>query len=241
MHSSSKLLRWVLLLFYRKLDIELLISFCHWIIHSERCCYRYQRVPGNNSDCYVSESSTAVLRCEIFAPHDSNNTSLATLKWYRIIESIVEDISYKYESSMMIATIAVNSSNSPINGLFQHNYKLTIGSINSSDSGIYFCQISADGFCFIPSAYVNITVNTSLNGNGCSSVNYQRSPVCALNNPSSCQVTPTPPFLVNNSTPTVMANIALTSLISPVAIPRIPHHQPTLQCWLVHYHLSLLC
>ncbi len=156
---------------------------------------------------------------------------MATLKWYRIIESVVENISDRYENSMMLGQTAFSSSDSSINGLFQDYYKLTIGSINSSDSGIYFCQISADGFCFIPSAYVNITVNTGLNGNGCSSVNYQRSSVCALNNPSSCQVTPTP---------TVMANNALTSLISPVAIPQIPHHQPTLQYWLVHYHLSFI-
>ena len=165
----------------------------------------------------MSEGGTAVLRCEVYAPRDSNNNSMPTLKWYRNIESVVEDISDRYENVMM--TVQVAFTNSPINGLFQDKYKLIIGSINSSDSGIYWCQLSTDELCFIPSAYVNITVNTSLNRNGCLSVNYMRSPVCALNNPSSCQVTPTPPFLVNNSTPTVMANIALTSLISPVAIP----------------------
>ena len=174
----------------------------------------------------MSEGGTAVLTCGVYAPRDSHNNLTATVKWYRS-ESVVEDISDKYENSMMLATIAVNSSNSPINGLFRHNYKLIIRSINSSDSGVYWCHLSADRFCLMPSAYVNITVNISLNGNSCLNVNYQRSPVCALNNPSSCQVTPTPPFLVNNSTPTVMANIALTSLISPVAIPRIPTSSPT--------------
>ncbi len=146
--------------------------FFHWILHAEQCCYWYQGVPGNYSDCHVSHNGTAVLRCEVYAPRDSNNNSMATLKWYRNIESVVEDISDKYENSMMLGKITFNSSNSPINGLFQDNYKLIIGNINSSDSGIYWCQLSTDELCFIPSAYVNITVNTSLNGNGCSSVNY---------------------------------------------------------------------
>ncbi len=45
------------------------------IIHSERCCYWYQRVPGNNSDCHVSEGGTAVLTCGVFAPRDNNSKS----------------------------------------------------------------------------------------------------------------------------------------------------------------------
>ncbi len=180
---------------------------------TERCCYLYQVVPGNNSDCYVSEGGSAVLKCGVYAPRDSNNNSMATLKWYRNIESVVEDISDRYESSVVFTKIAFNSLNSPIDGLFQDNYKLTIGNINSSDSGVYWCHLSAGGFCFIPSAYVNITVNTSLNGNSCSSVNYQQSPVCALNNPSSCQVTPTPLLQTMSSTITSISPV-MTSLTS---------------------------
>ena len=180
--------------------------------YTDQCCYWYQRVPGNYSDCHVSHNGTAVLRCEVYAPHDSNNNSMATLKWYRNIESVVEDISDRYENVMMTVQVAFNDSNSPINGLFQDNYKLIIRSINSSDSGVYWCHLSADELCFIPSAYVNITVNTSLNKNGCSSVNYQRSPVCAVvDNSSSCQVTPTPSLQTMSSIVTPISPV-MTSI-----------------------------
>ena len=74
-----------------------------------------------------------------------------------------------------------------MNGLFEDRYQLIIRNVNSSDSGVYWCKVSADGFCFIPSAYVNITFNTS---SGYLEYNYQQSPVCAVDNSSSCQVTP---------------------------------------------------
>ena len=115
--------------------------------------------------------------------------------------------------SIISARLAFDSSNSPINGLFQDRYQLIIHSINLSDSGVYWCHLSANGNCFIPSAYVNITVNTSLNGNGCSSVKYQQSPVCALNNPSSCQVTPTLSLQTISSTVTSIFPV-MTSLTS---------------------------
>ena len=141
---------------------------------------------------------------------------------------MVEDISDKYENSLTLTQVAFSSSGNLINGLFEDKYTLTIGSINSSDSGIYFCQISADGFCFIPSAYVNIIVNTGLNGNGCSSVTYQRSPVCALNNPSSCQVIPTSSIHIMSSTPSILNMIMSSTPLStsPVKI-NTPSATPT--------------
>ncbi len=191
---------------------------------TEQCCYWYQRVPGNNSDCHVSHNGTAALRCEVHAPRDSNDNSTASVKWYRRIESVVEDISDKYENSMMLSKVAFSSSGTNlINGLFEDEYKLTIGNINFSDSGVYWCQLSADGFCFIPSAYLNITVNTSLNGSesNCLNVNYMRSPVCALSNPSSCQVIPTSSVHIMSSTPSILNMIMSSTPLStsPVNTP----------------------
>ncbi len=85
-----------------------------------------------------------------------------------------------------------------MNGLFEDRYQLIIRNVNSSDSGVYWCQLSADGFCFIPSAYVNITFNTS---SGYLEYNYQQSPVCAVDNSSSCQVIPTSSINTMSSTP----------------------------------------
>ena len=200
---------------------------------TEQCCYWYQVVPGNNSDCHVSEGGTAVLRCEVYAPRDNNNNSTATVKWYRRIESVIEDITGRYENYIMSAQLAFDSPNTQINGLFQDEYMVTIGNINSSDSGIYWCQLSTDEFCFIPSAYVNITVNTSLIGNSCSSVNYQRSPVCALNNLSSCQVTSTPLLQTMSPTLSLQTMSSTVKSISPVMTSftlAAPHTQLELLC-----------
>ncbi len=156
--------------------------------------------------------------CSVYVPHDSNNNS--SVKWYRRVEYLVEDISDRYDKSVALAQTAFRYDNL-FDGLFEDRYKLIIRNINSSDSGIYWCEISADGFCFIPSAYVNITVNTSFTENGCSSFSYQRSPVCAVENSLSCQVTPTPP-VVNDSTPTVIALTSSLISMSPVPIPQPP-------------------
>ena len=98
----------------------------------------------------------------------------------------------RYENSKTSTKNELNSSNTSMNGLFEDRYQLIIRNVNSSDSGVYWCQLSADRFCFIPSAYVNITFNTS---SGYLEFNYQQSPVCAVDNSSFCQVTPTPPFV----------------------------------------------
>ncbi len=124
----------------------------------------------------MSEGGTAVLSCKVFAPRDSNDNSTATVKWYRRIESVIEDITDRYENSTKLT---------PINGLFEYRYQLIIHYVNSSNNGVYWCQLSADGFCFIPSVYVNITVNTSLNGFDCSEFIYQQSSVCTVDNSSS--------------------------------------------------------
>ena len=170
----------------------------------------------------MSYNGTAVLTCEVYAPRDSSNNSLATVKWYRNNESVIENVTDRNENSKTSTKNEFNSSNTSMNGLFEDRYQLIIRNVNFSDSGVYWCQLSADGFCFIPSVYVNITFNTS---SGCLEYNYQQSPVCAVDNSPYCQVTPTPPF-VNNSTPTVMANILLTSSLISMS-PQIPHHQPT--------------
>ena len=156
----------------------------------------------------MSEGGTAYLTCNVYGPRDSNNNSV---KWYRSVEYLVEDIS---ENSFLVAKTAYND-------ILLDSYKLIIRNIDSSDSGVYWCQISVDGFCFIPSAYVNITVNTSFTGNGCSSFTSQPSQVCAVDNSLSCQVTPTPP-VVNDSTPTVIALTSSLISMSPVAIPPPP-------------------
>ncbi len=174
---------------------------------TERCCYWYRTVPSNNSDCHVSHNGTAYLMCNVYAPRDNNNNSV---KWYRSVESIVEDISNKYEVSEMFFPVAFNSSGTQIDGLFEDRYKLIIRNINSSDSGVYWCQLSADGFCFIPSAYVNITVNTSFTENGCSSV---ESLVCAVDNSSSCQVIPTPSLPTMSPSP---SNKTMSSTVTSV-------------------------
>ena len=151
----------------------------------------------------MSHNGTVVLTCEVYAPRDSNKNSLATVKWYRRIESVVEDITDRYENS----TMQINFSNTSINGLFEDRYQLIIRSINSSNnSGVYWCQLSADRFCFIPSVYVNITVNTSLNGSDCSEFKYHQSQVCAVDNSSSCQVISTSSINTMSSTPPVMTS-----------------------------------
>ncbi len=98
-----------------------------------------------------------------------------------------------------------------MNGLFEDRYQLIIRNVNSSDSGVYWCQLSADGFCFIPSAYVNITFNTS---SGYFKYNYQQSPVCAVDNSSSCQVIPTSSIQTVSST--------TLSVSTPPATPTQP-------------------
>ncbi len=173
------------------------------MVTEQLCCYWNITAPGNYSDCHVSHNGTVVLTCEVYAPRDSNKNSLATVKWYRRIESVVEDITDRYENS----TMQINFSNTSINGLFEDRYQLIIRSINSSNnSGVYWCQLSADRFCFIPSVYVNITVNTSLNGSDCSEFKYHQSQVCAVDNSSSCQVISTSSINTMSSTPPVMTS-----------------------------------
>ena len=189
----------------------------------ERCCYWYKQVSRNYSDCHVSYNGTAVLTCEVYAPRDSSNNSLATVKWYRNNESVIENVTDRYENSKTSTKNEFNSSNTSMNGLFEDRYQLIIRNVNSSDSGVYWCQLSADGFCFIPSAYLNITVNTSLNGSesNCLNVNYMRSPVCALSNPSSCQVIPTSSVHIMSSTPSILNMIMSSTPLStsPVNTP----------------------
>ena len=143
----------------------------------------------------MSEGGTAV----------SNDNSLATVKWYKRykrIESVIEDITDRYENSTKLT---------PINRLFEYRYQLIIHYVNSSNNGVYWCQLSADRFCFIPSAY---TVNTSLNGSDCSEFNYQQSPFCAVDNSSSCQVIPTSSINTMSST--------TLSVSTPPATPTQP-------------------
>ncbi len=181
----------------------------------ERCCYWYKQVSRNYSDFHESHNGTAVLTCEVYAPRDSSNNSLATVKWYRNNESVIKNVTDRYENSKTSTKNEFNSSNTSMNGLFEDRYQLIIRNINSSDSGVYWCQLSADGFCFIPSAYVNITVNTS---SGYSEYNYQQSPVCAVDNSSSCQVIPT----------SSIQTLSLTTLsVSTLYILRIPTSSPT--------------
>ncbi len=71
---------------------------------TEQCCYWNITAPGNDSDCHVSHNGTALLTCEVYAPRNSNKNSMATVKWYRIIESVVEDITDSYCLSVPAVT-----------------------------------------------------------------------------------------------------------------------------------------
>ena len=145
----------------------------------EQCCYWYDVVPGNNSDCVVAPDQIAYLRCEVHVPHDVNNNTVGRVRWYRSSDLIsCKDVTDKYDAQVRLASNPFMSGN--LAGLFKDTYTLIIRNITSSDNGYYLCQIITNETCLSQSPYVNISVSTaSTESSPCPSFDYGSNPVCA--------------------------------------------------------------
>ena len=130
----------------------------------------------------VAPGQTAYLRCEVIVPHDVNNNSVASVRWYRsmylnLINS--EDVTEEYKTQKRLTEL----STAP--GLFRETHGLIIPSISSADDGFYWYRIITvtNESCSDPSPYVNVFVGTeSNNSDPCPSISYTK---CA--NVSTCE------------------------------------------------------
>ena len=152
------------------------------LIHSERCCFWYQEVPGINSECVVTQGQNVVLGCEVVVPCDGNNNTVGAVRWYRSIDLDTSvDITNVYVIQEGYGSYSEPFSSGRFTGLFRHTYRLVIHNISSSDGGYYWCQITINGTCSSPSPYVNHSVSTMPIDEGiqCPLLDYGGNPVCA--------------------------------------------------------------
>ena len=142
--------------------------------HLEQCCYWYNIIPSNISECIIAQHQT----------DDENNNSVGRVRWYRSLDLVTsEDVTDEYDAVVRPASFTVMSGN--LAGLFCDTYSLIIHSIGPANNGYYWSQIVAKDTCSVPSPYVKISVNNSMvsvdNDSLCPSVlmfNYQNCAAC---------------------------------------------------------------
>ena len=145
----------------------------------------------------VAPGQTAYLRCEVVAPHDVNNNSVASVRWYRsthlnLINS--KDVTEEYMTQKRSAEFSLAP------GLFRETHGLIIPNISYADDGFYWYRIITvtNESCSDPSPYVNVFVGTeSNNSDPCPSISYRK---CA--NVSTCE-TQSLPVSSTASSPTM--------------------------------------
>ena len=152
------------------------------------------------------------LPCNIYVPHDSNNTPLGTVNWFRsvgwetdkILPGPLGEIVGKYS----IGTLSFAVEASSFYQLYHDRYKLKIHNISSSDNGCYWCEIEGNETCFDRSLFVNISVNTNISSTSpdsdCQPFYYGSSPVCATSTCSTTKMAPTNTTTTTNSSPTTL-------------------------------------
>ena len=162
------------------------------------------------------------LPCNIYVPHDNNNTPLGTVNWFRSVGlktdkmiGPLEEIVGKYNITVTIRKESFIDEASPFYQLYRDLYELTIRNISSSDNGWYWCEIEGNETCFDRSLFVNISVNTSISSIGpdsvCQSFRYGSSPACAT---STCSTTKTTPLVTLTTLPTMEPDCSIDMLNS---------------------------
>ena len=86
--------------------------------HLEQCCYWYNIIPSNISECIIAQHQT----------DDENNNSVGRVRWYRSLDLVTsEDVTDEYDAVVRPASFTVMSSN--LAGLFRDTYSLIIVSV----------------------------------------------------------------------------------------------------------------
>ena len=172
-------------------------------VFTGQCCYYYHGVPNNVTMMSCNpEGSTIRWNCQVYSPHDPN-TDLS-VKWYRSTTEeiarewgeMISEMSGKYTFSTSRASLAVNDSQSLVDGLFLDVFILTIDNFNSTvDDGYYWCQMVINDSCLEPSDIGHIALNPSVM-NSCSFsqfdfIEFEMPQVCAEKSPCTTEVTKT--------------------------------------------------
>ena len=118
----------------------------------------------------------------MIVPHDVNNNPVGRVRWYRSLDLVTSEeltaAADKYDFKDLHSSGLVLSGD--FAGLYKDLYVLSIVNVSSSDNGYYWCQIINDQTCLLPSPYVNISVTTASNANGCSfGVDYENNSDCS--------------------------------------------------------------
>ena len=191
---------------------------------TERCCFLYRVVPGNNSECVVTQGQTMALRCEVVVPRDGNNNPVETVRWYRSIDLVTSvDITNEYTIQKGL-TSSEPFSSGRFAGLYGDTYILLIRNISSSDSGYYWCQIITNETCSSPSPYVNISVST-VSTDQCPFVDYWDNPVCA--NVTTCDLQSTPATVVPTVPEVLRLSTTLLTATSSLPPPILSNPTPS--------------
>ena len=172
-------------------------------IFTGQCCYYYHGVPNNVTMMSCNpEGSTIRWNCQVYSPHDPS-TDLS-VKWYRSTTEeiarergeMISEMSGKYTFSTSRASLAVNDSQSLVDGLFLNVFVLTVDNFNSTvDDGYYWCQMVINDSCLEPSDFGHIALNPSVikncNFNSFDFIKFKMPQVCATESPSIAEVTAT--------------------------------------------------